>query len=235
VQAADQKAHAQLVFSTFGARAWCKLQIKRLRPNSRFQRLGRGHGASCTSRGSGPTRVFNVWGEALVQASDQEAQAQLAFSACGAKAWSKLQIKRLRPNSRFQCFGRWLGARCKSRGSCTARVFNVWGEGLVQAADQEPQANFAFSTFGVRAWSKLQLNRLKPNSRFQRMGRGLGARYRSRGSSPSRVFNVWGEGLVQAADQEAQAQLAFSENGMRAWCKVQIKRLRPNSRLQGMG
>jgi len=155
VQATDQEAQAQLAFSTFGARAWCKLQIKRLKPNSRFQGLGQGHGASCRSRGSGPTRVFNVWGEGMVQAANQEAQAQLAFSTSAARAWCKVQV--------------------------------------------------AFSMFGARAWCKLQIKRLRPNSCFQRVVRRLGASCRLRGSGPTRVFNGWGEGLVQGADQEAQA------------------------------
>jgi len=171
----------------------------------------------------------------LVRAADQEAQAQLAFSMFWARTWCKLQIKRLMRSLRFQRLGRGLGASCKSRGSCAACVFNVWGEGLVQAADQEPQAQLAFLTFGVRAWFKLQINRLKPSSRFQRMKRGIGARCRSRVSSPTRVFSVWCEGLVQAADQEAQAHLAFSACGAKAWCKLQTKRPRPNLRLQRMG
>ena len=206
-------------------------------------------GASCKSRGSCAARVFNMWGERLVQVADQEAQAQLAFSMFGVRAWFKLQINRLKPNSRFQRRGRGLGARYRSRGSGPTRVVNVWGgggsgptcvssvwcEGLVQAVDQEARAQLASSTDGMRAWCKVQIKRLRPNSRFQPLGRGLGASCKSRGSGPTRVFTVWCEGLVQAAGQEAQAQLAFSADGMRAWCKVQIKRLRPNSRFHHLG
>ena len=235
MQAANQEAPAQLAFSRFGAGAWCRLQIKRLMRSLRFQRLGRGHGASCRSRGSGPTRVFKVCGEVLVQAANQEAQAQLAFSMFEARAWCKLQIKRLMRSLCFQRLGRGHGASCRSRGSGPTRVFNVWGEGMVQAAHQEAQAQLAFSTFGAKPWFKLQIKRPRPNSRFQRAVRRLGASCRSRGKGPTRVFNVLGDGLVHAANQEAHAQLAFSMFGVRAWCKLQIKSLKPISRFQRLG
>ena len=231
----NQEAQAQLTFSTFGASPWFKLQIKRPRPNSRFEHVERVLGASCRSRGSGPTRVFNVWGEGLVQAANQEAQAQLASSTDGARARSKVHIKRLKPNSRFHRLRRGLGASCRSRGSGPTRIFSVWCEGLVQAADQEAQAQLASSTDGMRAGCKVQIKRLRPSSRFEHVERGLSASCRSRGSGSTRVLNVWGEGLVQGTGQEAQAQRAFSMFGVRAWCKLQIKSLKPISRFQRLG
>ena len=123
MQAADQEAQAQLAFSMFGARAWCKLQIKSLKP------------------------IF-------------------AFSTDGVRAWFKLQIDRLKPNSRFPRIEQ--GTNQEAHAQLAFPTFG--GEGLVQPADQEVQAQLAFSARGAKAWCKLQIKRLRPNSRFQRMG-----------------------------------------------------------------